>query len=180
MALAISPNLVYETPVIEALASRLASLVDDSSLPGKPQGDIAAEVDALVAKYTANIAQRAVSAEAAISERTVVLLTGATGNIGSHILAALLSDDRVSKVYALIRPSSGVADRLRASFEERSLSVELLQQPKLTRLMGDVTHESLGLERSVFDEVSLLVLSVGLTFILSPLEGHRLGNTHRP
>ena len=49
----------------------------------------------------------------------VILITGTTGNIGSHILAQLLSDDRISVVYALNRASTTRTDRLRSAFVER-------------------------------------------------------------
>ncbi|KAG5951347.1 putative NRPS-like protein biosynthetic cluster [Claviceps sorghi] len=41
------------------------------------------------------------------SGKQVVVLTGATGFLGSHILAALLATKRVDKIYALIRPHRG-------------------------------------------------------------------------
>ena len=81
----------------------------------------------------------------------VVLLTGSTGNVGSHVLAALLAEPRVARVYALNRSAGRHADVFRA----RGLPGALLGGGKLVELRGDVTAERLGLDVGVFDEVRM-------------------------
>lgn len=84
----------------------------------------------------------------------IVLLTGSTGNIGSHVLASLLNEPRVQRVYTLNRPSSTAEDRQKATFIDRDLPVRLLGNGKLVQLSGVVTEDNFGLEPAVLDRVS--------------------------
>ena len=86
----------------------------------------------------------------------VVLLTGSTGALGSHILASLLSDASVTEVFTLNR-GDNVEDRQRSSFEERGLSTDLLARKKLTSLVGDIHQSNLGLPEARLHVVSIFV-----------------------
>lgn len=153
----ISPNFVFDNPTIAKLASALALLADP--IPGVPNnvagtGVAVEEINSLVAKYSQDITHRSAHSEGAHGAERVVLLTGATGNVGSHILASLLSDARVARVYTLVRPSSQLPEeRLRAAFVERLLPEELLSSSKLVHLVGDVTKKTLGIDESTYKEV---------------------------
>ena len=87
----------------------------------------------------------------------VVLLTGSTGNVGSHILAALLGEKSVRKVFVLNRPSASPKERQSTAFAARGLPVDILSDPKLVLLSGDVTQEKLGLETTDFEQVNIFV-----------------------
>lgn len=117
----------------------------------------------MVAKYCANVPtqKRALDATGDV----VVLLTGSTGNIGSHILAHLLEDQRITKIYTLNRPSAGAEDRLQTAFAERGLPVELLQLDKLVSLSGDVTQPNFALESAQYAEVHLFAFCNHRIFI---------------
>jgi len=87
---------------------------------------------------------------------TVVLLTGSTGNLGSHILEALLRDPRILRIYAFNRPSSrqiSLLDRHIERFEDKGFDEALLTSEKLTFIEGDVSQDNLGVLSSVFNEV---------------------------
>ena len=109
-----------------------------------------------------------------------VLLTGSTGHLGSEILASLLTDERVERVYTLDRAgkensldrarkgasldqagrgvsdgaTAGVRDRQRARWADKGLDDELLQSPKLVPLEGDVSAPRFGQSEEVYGEVS--------------------------
>jgi FlaA1/EpsC-like NDP-sugar epimerase len=53
----------------------------------------------------------------------VVLLTGSTGGLGSYLLASLIADERVKKIYALNRPSAKKTSLAwhETTFRERSV-----------------------------------------------------------
>jgi thioester reductase-like protein len=87
----------------------------------------------------------------------VVLLTGSTGNLGSQILASLLNDPRVEKVYALNRASSesrSMFVRHQERFEDKALDATLLTSERLVFVEGDTAHLRFGLSEAIYDEVS--------------------------
>ena len=86
----------------------------------------------------------------------VVLLTGSTGNIGSHILEALLRDPRILRIYAFNRPSTrqvSLLDRHRERFEDKDFDKALLASEKLVFLEGDASRDNLGVPSLVYNEV---------------------------
>ena len=77
----------------------------------------------------------------------VVLLTGSTGNIGSHILEALLRESRILRIYAFNRPSSrqvSLLDRHGERFEDKDFDKSLLVFLKLVFLEGDASQDGFG------------------------------------
>ncbi|KAL1701566.1 hypothetical protein EV121DRAFT_211887 [Schizophyllum commune] len=99
-----------------------------------------------------------------------VLLTGSTGHLGSEILASLLTDERVERVYTLDRArkgasldragrggsdgaTAGVRDRQRARWADKGLDDELLQSRKLVPLEGDVSAPRFGQSEEVYSEI---------------------------
>ncbi|KAK8030462.1 NRPS-like protein biosynthetic cluster [Apiospora arundinis] len=90
-------------------------------------------------------------------EKETVILTGATGALGAHILHQLLQDPKVGKIYCLVRSSDSnspqaAAARVQTSLRERRLSTafpQLLQQKKLVVLpTNDLSASTLGLSSS--------------------------------
>jgi nucleoside-diphosphate-sugar epimerase len=73
-----------------------------------------------------------------------LLLTGATGYVGKHILAALLQAGE--RVVAVVRPQGGVlAERVMGSLAPFRLPAACLAPERLQILAGDVTAPDLGL-----------------------------------
>lgn len=89
---------------------------------------------------------------------SVVLLTGSTGSIGSHILETLLRDPRILRIYAFNRPSRQVSllDRHIERFEDKGFDKALLNSKKIVFLEGDASRDNLGVPLSVFNEVFFL------------------------
>ncbi|EKM52251.1 uncharacterized protein PHACADRAFT_260494 [Phanerochaete carnosa HHB-10118-sp] len=158
----ISSNFVFEHPTIKQLAAALASFVDPSDGASAATSNTrtrAGEVRAMIEKHTNNLP----TARAQALRRgaaPVVLLTGSTGNIGSHILAYLLAEPRIARVYTLNRPSADPRGRLEAAFRERGLPVEELDDPRLMSLVGDVTRDNFGLDDAQYQEVLASVTHV--------------------
>ncbi|KAL1690640.1 male sterility protein-domain-containing protein [Schizophyllum commune] len=88
-----------------------------------------------------------------------VLLTGSTGHLGSDILALLLRDERVARVYVLERAgdASGARARLRARWADKAFDKRLLASAKLVVLEGDVTAPSFGQSEAVYEEMRATV-----------------------
>jgi hypothetical protein len=87
----------------------------------------------------------------------VVLLTGTTGGLGSFLLASLLQNQQVKKVYAFNRPGrKPTKERQIEAFADRDLPVELLNGDKVIFVEGDSTAENLGLDPSLYEEVYVL------------------------
>ncbi|KAH7340351.1 hypothetical protein B0J17DRAFT_315649 [Rhizoctonia solani] len=86
-----------------------------------------------------------------------VVITGTTGSLGSHILAQLLTNDRVHQIWAINRPHKGsgasVAQRQRASFEDKALPVKLLNHPKLIFLECNLNESQLGLAHEDYEVI---------------------------
>lgn len=85
----------------------------------------------------------------------VVLLTGSTGHLGSHLLHSLLGDSRVARIYALNRSSaSGSAlERQVTAFTKQGFSLALLSSPKLLMVEADISEHNCGLVNEMYDQV---------------------------
>ena len=152
----VSSNLIFENPTVEQLAVAIATLADPSSTSANPVLQVRSAADnvrAMIAKYTADLPNAKAKAKSRGDAPPVVLLTGSTGNIGSHILAYLLSEERVGRVYTLNRPSADPLGRLRSAFDDRGLPVKVLDDSRLVSLAGDITRDDFGLEETQYREV---------------------------
>lgn len=148
-ASAIPQNFVFDNPTIQQLTTAiLVHLFPTAEVD--PDRRRLRQIEELIEKYSADLPQLAATRAA------VVMLTGSTGSLGSHILAALLRDEGISKVYTFDRPVPDVtaAQRLHNTFTERGLSVELLASAKVTALTGDLNAHHFGLDEAMYNEVS--------------------------
>ncbi|KAJ6492294.1 putative aminoadipate reductase [Mycena sanguinolenta] len=147
----IGQNLVYSLPTIAELSTYLEHLVAGT---GTGAVHIRAQMDALITKYTPGLESTAKVA-ANIAEPAVILLTGSTGGLGSHMLELLLEDQRVKTIYAFNRPSTTrtLAERHLDMFKERGLDTALLDSPKLVLVEGRAGERNLGLDSELYEEI---------------------------
>jgi nucleoside-diphosphate-sugar epimerase len=154
-------SFVYHHPSIHALATFVYEVVSGQVALVDTDAVISAKVKAMhtmVEKYSTKIGSlgrpRTVDAT---HTRNVVVLTGTTGRLGSHLLAQLLQDDAVERVYALNRQSaSGInalITRQKEAFGEWDLDPAMLVGDKLTMVVCEYSSDRLGLDGPVYEKV---------------------------
>lgn len=89
----------------------------------------------------------------------VVVLTGATGALGAHILEILLQDSNVARVYCLVRAESSeqASERILASLRSRDLAMpssEVGKGSKLVSLACSLQNDKLGLAGSEWESLA--------------------------
>lgn len=155
---ALSQNVVFETGSVERLARKILS-TNDSFSEGRPAEEGLSLMAGLIKQYSVfndenEVLGRALSSEGAIS----VLLTGSTGSLGVHLLAQILSMERVKRIYCIVRGENPV-ERLRESLRKRNLSAEHLDD-KAVVVQGDLALASLGVESEKLEEISRKVTHI--------------------
>ncbi|MCJ1477816.1 hypothetical protein MMC13_006489 [Lambiella insularis] len=88
-----------------------------------------------------------------------ILLTGASGSLGSALLEILLAASKVSKVYALIRGPNGLS-KLKTSLELRNLDKDIIENGKLKVLNYSMQDPLLGLDIDSYHQLSKEVTTV--------------------
>ena len=133
----ITQNFVYEHPTLRGLAHTISALLctaNENSLgpDDAPHSTNISIIEQLLERYSSGL-PTTTSHHQPISDFSsdiVVLLTGSTGALGSHILAVLLEEPRVSKIYTLNRVDNaslhGKADRQESMFQTLRLPTDLL------------------------------------------------------
>ncbi|KAF2098088.1 acetyl-CoA synthetase-like protein [Rhizodiscina lignyota] len=149
-------NVVFEHPSIRALAKHLYSISIGSMRDRKDDVEVMWE---LIEKYSSF--PRFVPGNE-IPQGDVVLLTGATGSLGAHLLSQLLALPNVMAVYCLVRAESTAAaqDRITQSLAARRLP-SLSAPEKVKALPSDLSKPDLGL-----DETTLTTLKRTLTSVI--------------
>ncbi|KAJ6457244.1 putative aminoadipate reductase [Mycena sanguinolenta] len=149
----ISQNFVYAHPTIEDLANAVATVVRGDANVSLNNTKVA--VENMIVKYSAGFeAPLSLPKHSASSAGHVVLLTGSTGGLGSHILENLLSHPAIERVYAFNRSGRiPVSERQRGAIVDRALDITLLASEKLIYLEGDTAKEDLGLTHDIWTEL---------------------------
>ncbi len=83
-----------------------------------------------------------------------ILLTGATGFLGSHLLHTL-AKATTAKIYCLVRPRKNQSplERIEASLKDYGLYVEQLMK-RVIPVAGDIRRENLGLSPFLYERLS--------------------------
>ncbi|KAB2571366.1 Non-canonical non-ribosomal peptide synthetase FUB8 [Lasiodiplodia theobromae] len=155
-------NVVFEHPSIARLAAHLDALANGTSNTIDPEQ---AELDLmrdLVAKYSSSLPAFTPSNPLPAPDTDTVLLTGATGSLGAHILAQLLPQPHITKIYTLVRaPSPDAAHaRVLASLQTRHLSPDpALLAAKLVALPADLSQPTLGLDAATYETLRTTLTS---------------------
>lgn len=125
----------------------------------------------LVRKYTESLQHHQPGSTATSSSKHVVVLTGATGALGSHILAKLVISPDVYKVYALVRAAddTNAAARIHSSLRQRKVSgLTDDHMEKIHALSSDLDKADLGLSPHKFAEIQASVTAVIAVSLMSP------------
>jgi thioester reductase-like protein len=146
------PNVVFEYPTIAKLAAAILSIRDRKAAAA---ADVVQEMQGLVAKYS-NFPRHVPTPPT--SDQTCVVVTGATGSLGAHLVAQLVLRDDVSEVCCLVRAGSGASARQRVfqSLRERALydGLSAEHHRKITCHASDFSKPLLGLDESLYQKLA--------------------------
>jgi NAD(P)-dependent dehydrogenase (short-subunit alcohol dehydrogenase family) len=153
-------NVVYEQPSITLLAQYLLKL-SSTIREQDDQGNEAVYRDMLqlVETFSSQLSeqtQRVTNGTEPDTAGAVVVLTGATGSLGAHVLDRLTRRDDVSRVICLSRASNH-SESLKRIHESLSLRQRVLTPSalaKITSLAADVGLDNLGLSHEEVSDVS--------------------------
>ena len=128
---------------------------EDSVLKRSPIDDVLE----MMAQYSKEFAPHAGSDP--LPPHDVVLVTGTTGTIGSNVLAQLVADPNIGKVYALNREASiPSGTRQRIALRDRGLDPSVVDSPKVALLEGTVSQPKLGLADGLYEELRTSITHV--------------------
>ncbi|TLD05173.1 uncharacterized protein PgNI_09153 [Pyricularia grisea] len=159
-------NVVFEHPTINQLAEHLSAVATCMSHPTTSPTTAADEEPStimydLVAKY--GKFDPFVPGDKT-PEADVILLTGATGSLGAHILAQLLPLPHVRHVYCLVRAPDAAAATARVftALSDRGLGDSLTPtlSSKVTSLPSDLSRPDLGLSPGVLCDLRATLTGV--------------------
>ena len=124
------------------------SVGEDSVLNRSPVGDVLN----MVARYSKGFASH--TGTEPLPSHDVVLVTGTTGTIGSNVLAQLVANAKIGKVYALNREASTPLDtRQRIVLSDRGLDPSIVDSPKVALLEGTLSRPKLGLTDDLYEQI---------------------------
>ena len=96
-----------------------------------------------------------------LPSRDVVLVTGTTGTIGSCVLAQLVADAKIDRVYALNREASTPLNtRQRVVLRDRGLDSLVVDSPKVVLLEGTLSLPKLGLADDLYEQLRTSITHV--------------------
>jgi hypothetical protein len=153
----VTQSTIYENSTISRLARFLVGAVTnpDHITSTTSRAD---EIERMIKKFSSAETTSLSTDWDAVADRhhLVVLITGTTGNLGAQLVDSFLRDARVTKLFTLNRPSSGVKG-IKARHEERfidkGLDVAHLADDRLVFLEGDASSVNLGLRDEIYEEV---------------------------
>ena len=152
-------HFVYDNPMIAQLASFISSIALGTDCPDDGSHSAAARIEAMramVAKYTSDFPTHKADPSVKRPKGDVVLVTGTTGSLGSHLLSQLAASEEVERVYALNRPSRDklpLRERQRLALVDRGLDASVLESDKVVLLEGELTKPHFGIKEKVYEEL---------------------------
>lgn len=153
---------IYNNSSIGALVHVVQSAMGvNSGVNGEPTSRKTTKkeaIDGLVAKYTSGLPiSRKISVNrSAELQSHAVILTGATGYVGSYILAKLRSDPTVSRIFCLVR-SDAAGKVLSRKVEE---TMDLAGSARVDILLSDLSDVHFGLSDAVFEDLRHAATSI--------------------
>ncbi|KAH8804499.1 hypothetical protein F5884DRAFT_796175 [Xylogone sp. PMI_703] len=147
----LSQNIVFEKGNARSLAKYLYFL---RTSEGDEEVDEVSIMEELIKKYS--YFKREAAEGCPKPEKDCVLLTGATGNLGSFLLAGLVKMESVNKVVALVRAADEATALSRAlnSLSSRGLQLTEHERSKIVALPSDFSRSDLGLSN---DDLQVLL-----------------------
>lgn len=162
-------EIVFEHPTVEKLAQAIFSIVTAGTSSAEDQASCSAPeqaIEAAIERFSDGIRRNPNTHPSSLSS-FAVLVTGSTGQLGSHLLASLLSDPRVTRIYALNRSSPTVGSQINR-FKAHGLNPSRSYYDKLVFLDGALDKKLLGLHQSTYDEVCSSIFLDSAPHVLTP------------
>ncbi|KUJ08437.1 acetyl-CoA synthetase-like protein, partial [Mollisia scopiformis] len=184
----VSLSTIFENPSITKLVAVLAhpstsDHTDEVAASTNSAADITNEILARLTKELTSWPPRDTSKTWPKTENEVVLLTGASGSLGTALLETLSSSPKVGKIYAMVRGPNNVS-KLGASLKKRALRTEMLDDGKVEVLNFSMQDPLLGLDVDVYarlaEEVTIVVQNawkMDFNLGVEEFEGDCLRNT---
>ncbi|CDH50372.1 l-aminoadipate-semialdehyde dehydrogenase [Lichtheimia corymbifera JMRC:FSU:9682] len=155
-------NFIFEHPTIESAAQSLHSSDETVDNSEERYRDTQQLLEDYIARAKDDFAQcKTADDDPRAAEGHVILLTGATGSLGSFMLSRLLQCSNVKKVYCLVRGQQDrLMDRLNSAFRDRFLDTRLLENGKVEALPMKLNEDYLGWSKDTYDRLKQQVTIV--------------------
>lgn len=146
-------NFVFENPSLAAMAKELVRL----RLGQTRQQSLSVEekMTALIEKYSDFAQHTPMASRDNYGDQIVV--TGATGSLGAHIVAKLASEPTTARVWCLVRANDkkGARERVRKSMMARCVyhTLSMEARMKITAVPSDLSESHLGLDHAAYDHI---------------------------
>ena len=151
-------NLVFEYPTVTKLAKALIGIRDGQAVEAQ---DVTSQMEELVAKY-GDFPRHVPTSRA--TEETAVVVTGATGSLGAHIVAQLAVRKDITEVYCLVRANSRESAKRRTvrSLRERAIyhTLSVAARRKIRYYPSDFSRPKLGLDDDVYEHLRSKIISL--------------------
>lgn len=145
-------NTVFEHPSIQSLVDYLWFLKTGVAIKSRGTEEVMRD---LLEKYSQFEEHKP---ETSADFTNAILVTGATGSLGAHVVAQMVHNASVDKVYCLVRATSSrnAAQRVVESMVQRRVYHNLTarERSKIVSLPSDFSRQDLGLEPLVYNEVT--------------------------
>lgn len=159
----VSVSAIFENPSISKLAALLDpgtpySLIESDKTTFSKFDSIRSTISTLNAELKAwPLLSSNFTTE---DEGEIILLSGATGSLGTSLLASLLASEKVKAVYALIRGDTPL-NKLTRSFESKNMDSSVLVAGGKLKVLNFVMRDPLlGLDINTYFELAKTVTSV--------------------
>ncbi|KAK8847380.1 hypothetical protein IAR55_005238 [Kwoniella newhampshirensis] len=151
-------NIVYEHPSVSQLADHLLAIKSGKDASNNPEAGRQTMLN-LVEKHAAQLLRDTTEFEAPAEAKVnghsgeVVVLTGATGSLGAHILDQLVRRPDVDRVICLSRAKSHEDSfkRVQDSLAQRLRNLSREAQAKIVSFAADVNKSDLGLSPEEYE-----------------------------
>lgn len=148
----LSQNFVFENPTLSRMADAIIATRDGEVATKR---DIEQEMTELLAKY-AVFPQH--NPQPKTSNRKCIVVTGATGSLGAHVVAKLVTRKETDEVCCLVRANSERSARQRVlkSLGDRAVlhSLPIGARRKITAHPADFSQDQLGLPRERYEQLT--------------------------
>ncbi|KAL0571105.1 hypothetical protein V5O48_010852 [Marasmius crinis-equi] len=148
-------NFVYSHPCVEKLALHIRRIVSGGNADA--EGGLRhhpTTLQSLVLEHSVEF-PRHIPTIRTMPKGSTVLITGTTGGLGTHLLARLIQQSSVERIYALNRPSHGVqaVRRQEIACDAQGFPPSVAHSAKVIYLEGDISQHGLGLDPTTQNDV---------------------------